>query len=52
MEYEITMKVELKDDSELEDLKRTIDHHIERFVDLDGWQSIESIYDCSIKKVG
>ena len=51
MEYEITMKVELKDDSELEDLKKAIDHHIERFVDLDGWQSIKTIYDCSIVRI-
>jgi len=51
MEYEITMKVELKDDSELEDLKKTIDHHIERLVDLDSWQSIESIYDAKITKL-
>lgn len=34
----------------VEELEKTITHHIENFVDLDAWPEIKRIYDCSVER--
>jgi len=45
----ITIHVDINE-TDVEELEKTITHHIENFVDLDAWPEIERVYDCSIER--
>lgn len=45
----ITIHVDINE-MDVEELEKTINHHIENFVDLDTWPEIERVYDCSIER--
>lgn len=54
MKYEVNMRLVISDDThpeEIEELKKAVDHHIERLVDIDEWPCIETIYGCSIVRI-
>jgi len=54
MQYEVNMRLVISDDAhpeEIEELKKAVDHHIERLVDIDEWPCIETIYGCSIVRI-
>lgn len=45
----ITLHVDINE-ADIDELEKTINHHIESFVDLDAWPEIERVYDCSIER--
>lgn len=45
----ITFKANV-DDNGVEELKRCVDHHIERLIDLDSWPEIQAIYNATLKE--
>ena len=45
----ITFKAEV-DDNGVEELKRCVDHHIDRLLDLDSWPEIRTVYDANLKE--
>lgn len=44
----VTMKMDVEDNA-VEELKKTIDHHIEGFVDTESYPEIKSIYDARLE---
>lgn len=46
----VSMIIEIESKA-FEDLVKSIDHHIENFVDLDGWPEIQSISDAEIREI-
>ena len=54
MQYEVNMRLVISDDAhpnEIEELKKAVDHHIERLVDIDEWPCIETIYGWSFVRI-
>lgn len=53
--FEIKMKVALVgDDDEIEsivDSLKRIEHHIENFVDVDGWPELDTIWDVRVEEL-
>ena len=45
----ITLHVDVNK-TNVEELEKTITHHIENFVDIDAWPEIERVYDCSVER--
>lgn len=50
MEVEVTIKMKINPEF-YEELSKILDHKIEWLIDLYSNPEIESVYDCSIKKV-
>lgn len=46
----VSMIIEIESKA-FEDLAKSIDHHIENFIDLDGWPEIQSISDVKINEI-
>lgn len=45
----ITLHIDVNEMA-VKELEKTINHHIENFVDLDAWPEIKRIYDCAIER--
>lgn len=48
IEVNFLMEVE---DNAVEEVKKSVDHHIERLIDLESWPEIKSVYHATVKEV-
>lgn len=48
IEVNFLMEVE---DNAVEEVKKSVDHHIERLIDLESWPEIKSVYYATAKEV-
>jgi hypothetical protein len=48
IEVKFLMEVE---DNAVEEVKKSVDHHIERLIDLENWPEIKSVYHATAKEV-
>lgn len=48
IEANFLMEVE---DNAVEEVKKSVDHHIERLIDLESWPEIKSVYHATAKEV-
>ena len=48
IEVNFLMEVE---DNAVEEVKKSVDHHIERLIDLESWPEIKSVYHTTAKEV-
>lgn len=48
IEVNFLMEVE---DNAVEEVKKSVDHHIERLIDLESWSEIKSVYRATAKEI-
>lgn len=47
---EVNFLMEIEDNA-VEEVKKSVDHHIERLIDLESWPEIKSVYHATVKEV-